>query len=153
MNVVVIGVGNAFRRDDAAAEEVARLVGEARIDGVTTHMHEGTPDELIELWEGAELAIVVDAVRGTGVPGSTHRIEVGNERIPARARRDSSHAIGIGDVVELARALGRLPGRLVIVGVEAGDTDAGVGITPEASAAAVQLARDLTAECREAAGT
>ncbi|MFA5891099.1 MAG: hydrogenase maturation protease [Actinomycetota bacterium] len=151
MNVVIIGVGNTFRRDDAAGLEVARLVGQAQIDGVTTHAHEGTPDELIELWEGAGLAIVVDAVRGTGVPGSTHRIEVGNERIPDRARRDSSHALGIGDAVELARALRRLPERLVIVGIEAEEVGAGIGMTPAVAAAVTELARGLVAECREAA--
>lgn len=152
MSVVVIGVGNTFRRDDAAGLEVARIISDAPLDGVTAHIHEGTPDELIELWEGADLAIVVDAVRGTGVPGNTHRIEVGTERIPERARRDSSHALGIGDVVELARALRRLPKRLVLIGIEAEEVDAGVGLTPAVAVAVDALARDLLAECGEAKG-
>jgi hydrogenase maturation protease len=48
-------------------------------------------------------------------------------------RRDppvlGSHGLGVADAVELARALGRLPGRLTLVGVEARTFQSGAPLT------------------------
>jgi hydrogenase maturation protease len=57
--------------------------------------------------------------------------------------------LGVPEAVELARALDRLPARLVLVGVELADVTAGAGLT-EAVARAVDRA---AAEVLRAAGT
>ena len=61
--VVVIGIGNEFRRDDGIGPAtVARLRGQAPA-AVQLLVSDGEPAGLIEAWSGADLAVVVDAVR------------------------------------------------------------------------------------------
>ena len=62
----------------------------------------------------------------------------------AATGRGGTHALGLAAVVELARALGRLPERVVVVGVEAERFDHGVPLSP-AVAAAVTPAADAVA--------
>ncbi|WP_318783798.1 hypothetical protein [Streptomyces spectabilis] len=59
------------------------------------------------LWEGADLAIVVDAAHAhPGTPGRVHRMEPDSAGL-AQPAAASSHGLGLGESVELARVLGR----------------------------------------------
>ncbi|MFE9028394.1 hydrogenase maturation protease [Streptomyces iakyrus] len=133
--IAVIGVGNEFRRDDGVGWAVAALLrdrAESRPlpPGTAVATCDGDPVRLIELWEGAGLAVVVDAAHAEpGHPGLVHRIELDAERL-AQPPATSSHGLGLGEAVELARVLGRLPGRLVVYAVEGGDASLGAGLTP-----------------------
>jgi hydrogenase maturation protease len=105
--------------DDAAGLEVVRLVRERGCEAETM-VHEREPSDLIARWNSAPLAIVIDAVEG-GAPGSVHSFELSaDEPIPRswwRSRSTSTHALQLAEVIELARSLGRLPPRLVLIGV------------------------------------
>ena len=72
---------------------------------------EQEPSRLIDAWEGADGALVVDAVAsGAAARHACTASTRATEPIPARVLRSSTHAFGLGDAIELARALGRLPG-------------------------------------------
>jgi hydrogenase maturation protease len=146
MKTVVVGVGNPYRSDDAAGLEVARLVARAAQPGVEVLEHDGEPGGLVESWAGFQTAFVVDAVRSGGPPGKVARFEVTDEPLPDRPVRDSSHALSLGDAVELARVMGRLPERLVVVGITASTFAAGWGLTPEVAAATRVVAEEILAE-------
>jgi hydrogenase maturation protease len=136
---VVIGVGNDYRGDDGAALAVVRrLEGEAPAD-VTVRAFEQEPTRLIDGLVGAESAVVVDAVASGAEPGTLHRFDASAEPIPARVFRSSTHAFGVGEAIELARALGKLPRRVVVYGIEGASFAAGEGLSP-AVAEAVELA-------------
>ncbi len=87
--MVVIGVGNEFRRDDGAGPAVVAGLRDLAPPGVRLVVTDGEPTRLIEAWAGAALAVVVDAVRvqspntGPSRPGTVHRFEVAG---PARRR-------------------------------------------------------------------
>jgi len=142
---VVIGVGNEFRRDDGAGPAViARLralpPGDAGLSGVTLAISDGEPGRLIDLWEGAALAVVIDAVRDTARPPGHIRELAADALAGAAHGAASSHGIGLGDTVELARALGRLPARLTVLAVVGRDFRLGAGLTAEVAAAVAELA-------------
>ncbi len=148
-HIVVIGVGNPFRHDDGAGPEVARRVRAATSSWVDVVEHDGEPAGLLDVWEGADLAVVVDAVRShPKSPGHVHRVLVDATTGIGAAPGVSSHAGGPGDAVALARALDRLPARLVLYGIEGATFSAGLGLTPsvEASVTAVaeQIVREVT---------
>ena len=144
MNAIVIGVGNRFHRDDGVGPAVADLLASA--DGVEVAESDGEATALINLWTGRRLAVLVDAVRAEpSHPGRIHRLALVNPP-GERSRAASSHGLDLGDTVELARVLGRLPDRMVIYAVEAADTGFGVGLTPAVAAAAQHLAEEITAE-------
>jgi hydrogenase maturation protease len=126
---VVIGLGNRLRGDDAAGLEVARLV-KRRAPNLRVVEHEREPSDLIDLWEGARLAIVIDALESEE-PGGIRRFELTGSQVPVRRSPGAStHALGLGEVIELARVLGRLPKRLVVFGLEAGRFATGARLSP-----------------------
>ena len=47
----------------------------------------------------------VDAVDSGGWPGTVSRFDASDEPLPARAFRSSTHAFGVGEAIELARAV------------------------------------------------
>jgi hydrogenase maturation protease len=59
----------------------------------------------------------------------------------------STHAIDLRAAIELARALGKLPARLVIYGVEAEETGFGEGLSPACEAALHGLLQRIREEC------
>ncbi|MGE5435183.1 MAG: hydrogenase maturation protease, partial [Candidatus Doudnabacteria bacterium] len=64
----MICLGNAFRGDDGAGLEVAKLLRGALPDGVELLEREGEPTGLIDAFEGAEALWLVDAVSSGGAP-------------------------------------------------------------------------------------
>ena len=129
---MVIGVGNAYRGDDAAGREVARLVQERLPEELDVIVCELEPTRLIDAWDGAELAVLVDAVSSGAEPGTVHRFDATSEALPSREFRSSTHALGIGETIELARAIGRLPSRVVVFGIEGEVFGSGSGLSDPA---------------------
>lgn len=129
---VVIGVGNSFRGDDAAGREVARRVRERVPVELEVVVCELEPTRLIDAWDGADAAFVVDAVASGAEPGTVHRFDATREALPSREFRSSTHALGIGETIELARALGRLPARIVVLGIEGETFGSGTGLSDAA---------------------
>lgn len=164
--VVVIGVGNPWRGDDGVGAAVAREVAErlGRLDpprpgsgpraAVEVVEVDGEPARLLELWAGRDLAVVVDAVVSGATPGTLHRGGGDLGPAPGRAGVGGSHAVGIADAVALGRALGRLPTRLVTVGVEGASFahGAGLALDPRVAAAVPAAADVVVAEVTGAAG-
>ena len=145
MKRVVIGMGNPFRHDDGAGLEVTRRLREFQLDDVTILEHDGEPAGLLDAWWGADQAYVIDSVRGTQ-PGAVHRIHLSSRDggdVPATHDRDSTHALGLGDAVELGRVLDRLPPQLDIIGIEGVDFSTGEGVSSEVERAAAEVADDL----------
>lgn len=147
--VVVVGVGNALRGDDGAGLAVAEEVRARAADAVDVRVCEEEPSRLIDAIGDADVAFIVDAV-STGAPnGSVHRFDASQAAIPARELRSSTHALGIGETLELARALGRLPQRTVVFGVEGRDFSAHEGLTPDVAVGVARAAAALLEEVAE----
>lgn len=145
--VVVIGVGNEFRRDDGAGPQLVTGLRQRAPADVDFFVSDGDPTGIIEAWDGAALAIVVDAVRiNPTAPGRLYRLILDRDR-PVPDSAVSSHGLGLGEAIGLAQVLGRMPARLIVHAVEAGDVGPGTGLTPAVAAAAARLAaavlRDL----------
>lgn len=138
--ILVVGLGNPDRGDDAVGSAVARAVARLALPGVRVTERED-PTDLVELWSGRDLVVVVDAVRSGRDGGSIVVLETAaaDASLPTSAWRSAGHAgthdFGLGTAVELARALGRLPHRLVVVGVEGARFDHGPGLSPAVTAA------------------
>lgn len=132
---LVVGLGSPDRGDDAVGPAVARAVAARQLRGVFV-VEQEDPTALVELWSGRDLAIVVDAVCSGGTPGSLTVLETGCDGTPLSEStwrdtgRGGTHAFGLGAAVELARALRRLPPRVVVVGVEAAGFELGEPLSP-----------------------
>jgi hydrogenase maturation protease len=136
-------MGNTFRRDDGAGAEVARRLRRLAPNDVTILELDGEPASLLDAWEGADEAYVVDSVRGD-TPGAVHHVQLGaSKEIPAGHDQGSTHTLGLGEAVELARVLDRLPPTLTIIGIEGVDFSTGEGLSEEVGRATAAVADDL----------
>lgn len=143
---MVIGVGNAFRGDDAVGLVVARRLRER---GVEALEQEGEPVALLEAFADRDAVVLVDAVRSGAAPGTVHRVDVSNAALPAElGGASSTHLLGVGEAIELARALARLPARVVVFGVEGERFDAGDELSPAVAAAVEPVVDAVLAEVR-----
>jgi hydrogenase maturation protease len=137
-DLIVIGLGNSFRGDDAAGLAVARALGE----DPRVLVHEGEPIDLLDRWEGAGEVVVVDAARSGAAPGTVHHLDGLAEPVTAGG---STHAFGLAETLALARALGRAPARLTLIGIEGERFGAGEGLSPAVEAAVEVVASELRA--------
>jgi hydrogenase maturation protease len=132
---MVIGVGSRWAGDDAAGLAVARRVGGREL--------EGDPTALLDAWADADDVVVVDAAASDAPPGTIRRFDARAGPLPARLLRTSTHAFGLPDAIELARALGRLPARLEVYAIEGARFTAGAALSPEVEQAVGELAASL----------
>lgn len=116
--MMVIGIGNRDRGDDAVGPAVADAM---RSRGVPAFVAEGDLSDLALRWSGDDHVVIVDAAVTGAEPGTVHVLD-GAGRVPSRAGW-STHGIGLGDAIGLARVLDRMPARLTVIAVEAGGFD------------------------------
>jgi hydrogenase maturation protease len=88
------------------------------------------PTRLLELWDGLDTLVVVDAVSTGVAAGTLVRVDVGSAPLPRAIRLASTHALSVGEALELGRALGRAPRRVVVLGVEGAAFGMGDPMTP-----------------------
>lgn len=140
---ILVGLGSPYRGDDAVGPLIVRRVGE-RLDARIGHVRVVTfadPSALLELLDGYDFALIVDAIRTGGEPGNLLVLEAGAETeampetLSAGTGRGGTHALGLAGCIELARVLHRLPRRLLVVGVEAVQFEPGAELSAPVRAA------------------
>jgi hydrogenase maturation protease len=153
---LVIGIGHPDRGDDALGLMIARRLDGTLPSGWETVAHMGDLTTLLDLWEGAEAVIVVDAMRSGAEPGTVRVVDPATEPLPAGLAATSSHVVDIPEVLGLATALDRRPGWLRIVALEGQRWEMGSGLSPVVARAlpeALRAIRDQTAAWAAAVGT
>ncbi|MDR7422277.1 MAG: hydrogenase maturation protease [Armatimonadota bacterium] len=149
--VLVVGVGNAARGDDAAGLLVAQharpLLAPLEAAGrVVVATLDGELLPLLDLWRGAQAVVVADAVTTGAPPGEVTRFDLTAGPLPASLRFASTHAFSVAGAVELGRALGRLPDRVILYGIEGRSFDYGATVSAVVAGAAAAAAAVVAAE-------
>ncbi len=132
--VVVAGLGSEYRQDDGAGPLVAaRAVDEAGLGRDIGPIAD--PLDLLGAWDGADLVVVVDAVRSGAPAGTVHVVELDGEADLGGSSATSTHGIGLAGVLRLARAVGHAPVRVAVVGIEGENFGRGMGLSPAVESA------------------
>jgi hydrogenase maturation protease len=143
---LVLGFGNALRRDDGCGPAVVRAVRTGSPAGIEAVEVTGDPTGAIDAWEGRDLVIAVDAVSGDGPPGTIYRWD-GTGDLPVRPRpRSSTHGLSLADLVALGRTVGRMPRRLIVFGIQVVDVRDGTGLSPEVDRSVREVVRQIGQE-------
>ncbi len=153
-SVLVAGIGNVFLADDGFGVEVARRLAERELPGGVKVADFGIRgmDLAYELQEDYDAAVLVDAVPRGQAPGTLFVIEPDLEQ--AEPVLDA-HAMDPVRVLGLARTLGTLPPRVLVVGCEPAtqatleDDELVMGLSPPVQAAieqAVELVESVLEE-------
>lgn len=144
--VLIIGVGNPDRGDDVAGLAVARALTSHVPSNVTIRESSGDGAALLSDWQGFDVVILIDATPPAGRAGCIRRFDAGEQPLPANFFTDSTHAFGVAQGVEMARALGMLPPKLIIYGVEGRDFAIGTPMSGEISDAIPQVTAMILAQ-------
>lgn len=132
MNTLVLGVGNLLLQDEGAGvravEQFARQYltpeGVELLDGGTSGI------ELLYYIQGRDSLIIVDVVKGGSRPGTVFRME--GEEVPALFQKKiSPHQLGLSDLLATARLTDRMPGKVVLLGIEPGTVETGLEMSDE----------------------
>lgn len=145
----VLGIGNRLRRDDGVGPWVVEAL-RGRLPDADLRVPGDNGFALLEALSGTDAALVVDAVQSDAAPGTVRRFDAAAGPLPQDALRCSTHALGVAEAVELARALGELPRRLTVYGIEGADFSTGEGLSPAVAAAAAALVEELLIKLTEA---
>jgi hydrogenase maturation protease len=138
--LVIIGIGNYYRGDDAVGILISRSLKEKAPGSFLIIEESGEGAALMESWKGFAKVILIDAVSSGSSPGTIHRLDAGQEKIPSDFFHYSTHAFSVAEAVEMARALGELPPRVIIYGIEGKSYQAGIGLSSEVSEAISKVA-------------
>jgi hydrogenase maturation protease len=142
-----IGVGDPLRGDDGVGVWVAERL---RLKGLETVARARDGAALITALDGCASAALIDATRGAGAPGALTVVDLAGTRLPVGLSPASSHLVGLAEGVEILRALGGLPRRLVFYGIEGAEFRLGAGLSPPIAQAARTLAARLARGRRRA---
>ncbi|HYZ82939.1 MAG TPA: hydrogenase maturation protease [Bryobacteraceae bacterium] len=156
--ILVGGIGNIFLGDDAFGVEVARQLSaeewpkEVRVFDFGIRSY----DLAYALIEGYDTAILVDASARGEAPGTLYVIEPDIDEPEAYGARQAeqvdAHSMNPVTVVRMARSLGHLPKRILLVGCEPatfGPDEGQLGLSEPVQAAvaeAIKLVRSLVAQ-------
>lgn len=144
--LVVIGVGNRDRGDDAVGPIVCDLIAERGLPGVETLVFEGSVLDLPLHWSATDRVVIVDAAEPSAEPGAepgrVTELDVLAERLLAPPSL-STHTIDVGAAIELARVLDRLPAALSIIGIEGAAFEFGAPLSPAVRHAAERVVTTL----------
>ena len=143
----IIGLGNHLRGDDAVGLLAARRLRQQVGDRAEVIEAEMMGVGLMELMNGASVVILVDAARSGQIPGTIHRLDASAGPIGVRVFLRSSHALGISDALELARATSVLPPRVIVYGIETGNTEPGQPLSPQVAEALGKVVEQIVQEC------
>ena len=134
---IFIGVGHAERQDDGVGPHVAQGLNRR---GLPAIVHEGEGTGLLDLWETRRACIVIDAVADAGAAGSIRVFtDLEDPEFARTAFVHSSHRLGLPEAVALGRTLGRMPGRLIVIGVTGSAFGFGSQLSPPVAFAAERL--------------
>jgi hydrogenase maturation protease len=138
----VVGIGTIDRGDDGIGLLVAERVRAVGASGVTV-VPVASPVALLDVFERYDDVVVVDAVRSGAEAGTVTVTTVDESPLPGRTSGAGTHGFGVADAIELARALDRLPARLVVVGIELARVTTGAGVTEAVADAVDQAAHEV----------
>jgi hydrogenase maturation protease len=96
---------------------------------------EGSVLDLPMHWGPDDRVVIVDAAAPAGHPGRVTDVDALAQHLVAPSTA-STHTVDVGAAVELARALGRMPAELSIVGIEGASFGFGDELDPAVLGAA-----------------
>jgi hydrogenase maturation protease len=158
--VLIAGIGNIFFSDDGFGVEVVRRMAGVELPGWVKVADYGIRGMHLayDLAAGVQTAVLVDAARRGGTPGTLYVIEPerGTEGSTVGWQPDGgapldAHGMRPDAVLRALDLLGAKIGRILIVGCEPASTDEGIGLSAPV-AAAVDHAIGLVLELAGAEG-
>ena len=145
---MILGVGNILLKDEGIGVHVAHALGEISLGSAEEDVEVvdgGTSPAALDVAEGVDKLIVVDAVRGGGEPGAIYRFAP--DDVSAEPKLLTSlHDLGLLENLRIMEMVGTPPRETVIIGVEPAEVDWGLELTPTLQEKLPELVRRVEEE-------
>ncbi|MBT7075147.1 MAG: hydrogenase maturation protease [Anaerolineae bacterium] len=133
--IIIIGIGQKFRGDDAIGPEVVLAWEEKypqKAEKLQIKISPLPGLELLGLFEDADTAILVDAVQ-SGTEAGTIHVASAEQLVSFGAGSGSVHGFGVAETLALGRLANpeAIPENLIIIGIEAKNLDVGESLSAE----------------------
>ena len=154
MNITVIGIGQPLRGDDGIGPEAVRrwLLSYSPNPSdplIKTVLLETPGIDLLDFLAEMDVAILVDAV-STGKPPGMVQVFSSFPETGLSAAEKTAHGFGVAETIAIARKSGvRLPGRLVLIGIEGSRYDLGSGLSEPVRQAIPEAVREIQKQVYE----
>jgi hydrogenase maturation protease len=134
-DILVIGIGNPDRGDDAAGRAAASRLKARLPKDIRVIESDGDAAALLAQLADADDVILIDAALSGAGPGTIARFAAHETPLPAARFGLSTHGFGLAEAIELARTLGQMPRRCTVYAIEGRSFALGEGLSPEIDAA------------------
>jgi hydrogenase maturation protease len=156
MKKLVVGIGQSMRGDDAAGLEVVRLWREHFPESAAqaqVELSELPGLGLLEMLEGTDTAVLVDAVQASNPPGSILRLGP-DELAGFLPETGSAHGWGVAETLQMGRSLYSWleKRRIILIGIVGKDFDLGKELSPEVRRALTQAVELVEQEFQDLTG-
>jgi hydrogenase maturation protease len=149
MSVLVLGLGNPLRGDDGVGPRIIEELARRGLPEGVTALDVGNAGlDLLNVLEGWERAVIVDAAEMGREPGCFVRFTPDEVRLARSDDRHSLHDAGLSEALALADALGRTLPELVIFGVQPAEVGWKAGLSSAVEAVIPALADAVMEELR-----
>jgi len=129
--IIILGVGNLLLSDEGVGVHVANELMKMELPPDISVVEGGTDGfRLLNVITGADLLIVIDAVKGGAEPGSIYRFDIDEVKNCPPGFKTSVHQIGILEVIDLSVLIGKKP-HTTVIGVEPKSLKMGMELSPE----------------------
>ena len=130
-------MGNLLMGDDGLGIHVVAALKKEKLplnvaifDGATRAF------DVLEYMEGSDRAVIVDAYKKGGAPGSIYRFSFDPaHEVQDNALNLSMHDINFLDAIKAGNGIYRLPSEIVIIGIEPHTLECGLGLSAQLTAA------------------
>ncbi|HWQ77035.1 MAG TPA: HyaD/HybD family hydrogenase maturation endopeptidase [Syntrophomonas sp.] len=128
--IVILGLGNPLFQDEGVGIHMINRLMQGQMNEAIELVDGGTGGmALLNVVEDTDLLLVIDAVDGDYPPGTVCKLS-GRDIPMLVSGRMSAHQISFQETLALAGLRGKLPGQMVLLGVQPQSMDWGTELSP-----------------------
>lgn len=145
-DVIIIGIGNPYRGDDAVGWAVIDALRHTVGSAIELVKERGDAAVLLDIFTRYDHVYVVDACRTTADIGAWQRIDVHHQPLPQEAPQASTHGFGVSQAISLADNLGQLPKKLILYAINGDNYNIGETLSPQVANSVASVAQAILNE-------
>lgn len=157
MRTLVAGLGDRLMGDDGFGSLlVEELLKRGLPPGVEVIDYGTSVSKLLADLDEYDLVVILDAISKGGKPGTVYRELVRPEDIRDLTPEEFSllagisyHGINVGSLLEVAKALGVLRGRVIVMGAEPERMELGIGLSRKMEGALQRVVEEVLRTLRD----
>lgn len=146
VDVVIVGIGNPYRGDDAAGLAVIDSL-EGKVNGMI-HLSKQNGDigGLLDIFVRYPKVFIVDACFSDPSMGAWMRIDALQQSLPEENAQTSTHGLGLSQAIAFAKNLETLPSKLIVYAIAGENFNMSDALSPKIAKTVDRVVEELLTE-------